>query len=193
MIQARPLIHLTLRFKRTGWWTWEAAPESTDLLSQLGLDPAVGTGSDLRDMRATASTMQELASERRAKRFIDGRFLTNLEKKYKGCGWGRQIAASPDLLTLELSLETHAPKKLQLDNVVECAKTWTFLINGTQKRLRWNGRLESIRYSKGKAMPPVVEDPYRPPSHRRNHWDDDCDEVEVRMIKFTSQKGEMAI
>ncbi|KAL6706412.1 hypothetical protein ACN47E_005518 [Coniothyrium glycines] len=190
--RARPLVSLTIRLGRMDWWTWTDDPDSTNPLHQLGLDPAVGTGKHHENARATAGTMQYFAEERRAGRFQDGRMLTEQEKKYADCGWGRHIAALPDLKSLEFILETFAPKTSQLDKVVECAKTWTFPIQGARRVLSWNGEVEPKRWTKKPDAPTIIHRPamrqFARPGRSIPQWYDDCNEMEVRIIRYRDKK-----
>ena len=51
-----------------------------------------------------------------------------VENKSTDTPWGKTIGQLPGLKTPELVLETFVEKKLQLDAVVECSKTWSFPI-----------------------------------------------------------------
>lgn len=62
--------------------------------------------------------------------------------------WGVAIGTLQDLKTLELILETFSVKQHQLDTVVECAKTWKFLLQDTQYELAYDGRVESMKWAK---------------------------------------------
>jgi hypothetical protein len=77
--------------------------------------------------------------------------------------WGSQIAKFPDLISLELVLETFASKKAQLDNVVECAKTWTFPIHGAQRMLVWDGKVETKNWSFVPDIPDFSQTASLPP------------------------------
>ena len=133
--RARPLIHLTLRLEHADWWTWTDAPESTNELQQLGLDPTVGDGSDSPLERPTAARMRALAEQRRA---------GNPPQDVPGKGWATTIGQLPDLRRLELVLETFSSKRKQLENVVEAAKLWVFPIAGTRYELAWDGALDMV-------------------------------------------------
>jgi hypothetical protein len=118
---------------RTDWWTWGDHPTTTDSDKQLALDPACGGG----ESRPLVTDMLALAAKRRAGQHPA--YTTT---------WGAAIAGLPDLKTLELILETFSAKKHQLDNVVECAKTWKFPLKDTHLELVCDGNVESTKWAK---------------------------------------------
>ena len=171
---ARPLTHLTLRLKHTDWWTWTDAPNSIEGHRQLGLDPAVGDGSAKPDLRPTSDRMRHFADERRAGR--------NPATGSHQSGWGSALIGQlPDLKTLELVLETFSRKQTQLENVIECAKTWRFPIDGTQFELVWDGQVEKKSWSKPRG--------FSPGSIQYGPWYTNCTNYEVRIVRFTRRRA----
>jgi hypothetical protein len=66
----------------------------------------------------------------------------DLDEFEKQGRWGMHFAEYwPDLQTLEIILETYVEKESQLDEVVKCAKLWTFPLDDG-KQLEWNGKEE---------------------------------------------------
>ncbi|KAJ4360714.1 uncharacterized protein N0V89_001281 [Didymosphaeria variabile] len=132
---ARRLTHLTLRMSRTDWWTWGDDPSAVDSDKQLALDPACGGTIP----RPTIDDMLNLATSRR----------NGCHPSYDESGsetWGSAIGALPDLKTFELILETFSPKKQQLENVVDCARTWKFPLKGTQYEMVCDHKIESLQW-----------------------------------------------
>lgn len=178
---AQPLTHTTIRIGATDWWKWSTSPDSTDKLQHLALDPSLSDQSDAPHYRATAGRMEERAQERR-----NGRFTcdTSTDRRPSKFGWrpsplpvrwGRIVDEMPDLRSLELVLETFAPKKAQLDAVVKCAKTWTFPSLGSRRVFVWDGRVEESRWSRTVSPPHSTE------------WYDTCTDFEVRAIRFVKR------
>ncbi len=132
---ARPLTHLTIRLEPEHWWTWTDDFTSTNPTKQLALDPWLGNGHAGPHDRPTADKMRLMADHRRA----GGR---NPIDPAQDSAWGRTIAQLPSLKTLELVLETFVEKQHQLEAVVECAKTWSFPIDGVACALVWDGMVE---------------------------------------------------
>lgn len=174
---ARPLVHLTLRLRHRDWWTWTDDPNSVEGDKQLGLDPAVGDGSSDPNLRPTSDRMRLLADERRA-----GRLPNALNNTDHRSDWGHTVIGRlPDLKTLELVLETFADKKSQLENVIECAKTWRFPIDGTRYELLWDGQVEKSSWSK------APEDSSGTEQHAP--WYSKCTDFEVRIVRFTRKRA----
>ncbi|KAF2127911.1 hypothetical protein P153DRAFT_43777 [Dothidotthia symphoricarpi CBS 119687] len=149
---ARPLVCLTLRLSRTDWWTWTDNPNLTGETNQLALDPAIGDGSQYAPKRPTTIRMQQLAEERRTGLFPSAKHQSSANRskssKSQEPGWAAEIGRFPDLKRLELVLETFVEKQQQLENVVECAKTWKFPIEGSRFELAWDGQIEESRWGK---------------------------------------------
>ncbi|KAI1503727.1 hypothetical protein F5X99DRAFT_88603 [Biscogniauxia marginata] len=135
ILVGKKITHLTIRMSRTDWWTWSTDPryEQQDPSKRLRLEPMINT------TLATFSAMGAGYQARRAGQDPDFE-LDDFEKQGR---WGMHFAEFfPDLQTLELVLETFAPKQDQLESVVECAKLWTFPLKDGH-HLRWNGKPES--------------------------------------------------
>lgn len=131
---ARMITHLTLRMSRTDWWTWEDDPDTENNNQKLSLDPALG-----RKTMPSPQTMIALADSRRA-----GHHPQYDARDHET--WGAAIGGLPDLKTFELVLETFAPKKKQLETVVECARTWKFPIKDTEYELVCDDRIEAMQW-----------------------------------------------
>lgn len=172
---AKPLVHLTLRLGCMDWWTWSDHPNNTDVDKQLALDPAAGDGSSQPQKRPTSNRMRQLADERRA-----GRDPLFGDQAPHHSTWAKVVGQFPDLQTLELVLETFAEKQQQLENVVECAKTWNFHIDNTQYKLVWNGEVEASRWNGivngGRAT-------------RDSPWYKRCTAFENRIIRFERKRA----
>ncbi|KAF2268275.1 hypothetical protein CC78DRAFT_589291 [Lojkania enalia] len=186
---ARPLTHLTLRLSRTDWRTWTDS-DMGDPTRELGLDPAFGDGGSGVTERPTAARMQYLAAERRANRWPGQQPNDDGTSSYRYIsGWGAEIAKLPDLKTLELVLETFDTKKLQLETVADCAKTWIFPLEGTQHQLVWDGKIEALRYqcydessTLTNGTQRVLQQISSPPYSPTVEW------TEVRIIRFRRRK-----
>lgn len=189
VVRARPFTRLTLVLSPTDWWTWEELPANLSPLSQLALDPAVGNGGSHHDERPTVDIMRQLASERLAGSFTDSQPLNETDRRDHSRGWGRHVANFPDLMSLELILETFAPKVAQLENVVNCAKSWEFPIFDTKRKLVWDGKVETGRYVHEPEEWNQVRNPRRHRPRLPRPWYADCHDVEVRIITFTKEKN----
>lgn len=175
--RARPLTQLTLRIHRTGWWTWTDHPTSTNAQHyHLGLDPAIGNGEADLAQRPTSTRMQELAQQRRDGNDVFPVSSSQFPKHIPG--WAHIIAQMPDLKTLDLVLETFVEKKAQLENVVECAKTWHFPLTDQGFELRWDGKVEATRCSKEAIEAWGAE----------GEWYEQSTECEVRSVRFTRRR-----
>ncbi|KAF3063604.1 hypothetical protein GL218_01359 [Daldinia childiae] len=139
----RKITRLSIRMSRTDWWGWESRPDEGDVSpsARLRLEPMINV-TDLWKRPANYLAMTKGYEARKAGNEPDFQ-LDDFEKQGR---WGSQIREYwPDLTTLELVLETFSCKKNQLDNVVQCAKLWTFpLEDGFH--LAWNGKEELIRW-----------------------------------------------
>jgi hypothetical protein len=184
--RARPLVQLTLRLLHSDWWTWTDPPDSADELHHLGLDPTMGDGTASELIRPTATRMRALAERRRNGQPPD---------VVLGKGWAATIGQLPDLKRLELVFETFAGKKKQLDNVVAAAIAWIFPTADTRFELAWNGELEESSWSMHKAGAEEAaqsQTPVLPAPHQRRgepSWHDDCNEFEVRIMRFTRRRA----
>jgi hypothetical protein len=166
---ARPITQLTLRIQHSDWWSWTDLPDSTDELHQLGLDPAVGDGRALPLVRPTASRMRALAEARSA---------GHHPELQPGVGWASTIALMPDLRRLELVLETFSLKKRQLDNVVDAAKTWRFVLTNTKYELVWNGEVGMSSWSRGGLAGDT----------QHGAWYTRVNEFDVRVVRFVRRR-----
>ncbi|OAL54038.1 hypothetical protein IQ07DRAFT_668268 [Pyrenochaeta sp. DS3sAY3a] len=175
---AQPFTHITIRIGATDWWKWSTNPDSTDELQHLALDPSLSGESDAPHYRATAGRMKERAQERRNGNFMGDTSIDRFPPRYGSVRWGRIVDEMPDLRSLELVLETFAPKKAQLNAVVECAKTWTFPSLGSCRVFVWDGRVEESRWSR------TVSPPH---SDESLEWYDTCEDFEVRAIRFVKR------
>ncbi|KAF2640376.1 hypothetical protein P280DRAFT_518787 [Massarina eburnea CBS 473.64] len=152
---ARPLTRLTLRLSRTDWWTWASPPEQANT-QHLHLDPTL--------KHPSKNQMMQLADQRRAG-----------THPQIGESWGKCVASIPSLKTLELVLETFAPKRLQLETVVQCAKTWKFPLLSSGAELVWDGRVEQANWTKDPELDP--------------HWSGQIGHFEVRIVRYRRQKA----
>ncbi|CAI6334221.1 unnamed protein product [Periconia digitata] len=218
---ARRLTHLTLRLSRTDWWTWEDDPNTTDNDKQLALDPFLGG----RKSRPLLHEMVELANMRRAgyhPAYDDmpptpaSWSLThpvNSTPWYHepdNDTWGAAIGIMPDLKTFELVLETFAPKKRQLETVVECARTWKFPLKGTEYELVCDNKVEALQWrlpasedqnasqksedvseqNEGASEETSEESEYEFSEDDDESWHRSCTEFEVRVVRFKRRKVE---
>ncbi|OTB09493.1 hypothetical protein M426DRAFT_80170 [Hypoxylon sp. CI-4A] len=109
--------HLTIRLVRESWLTWKSLPEAgeKDPRERHQLEPQTET------TRGDGSVMLRGYEARKSGRESD----LDIDWAYQP--WGAQVSVYwPDLETFELVLETFACKQAQLDDVVKCAKLWTF-------------------------------------------------------------------
>ncbi|KAL1604865.1 hypothetical protein SLS60_004405 [Paraconiothyrium brasiliense] len=133
---ARPLTHLTLRLAHEDWWHWGDNPtESSYTAHQLYLDPAVGKVPGSLSLKASAKIMEELAAKRRAGEDVQGQGT-----------WGAIVGRLPDLVELQLVLETFDVKSHQLEKIAECAKTWKFPVENTPYELVWDGKVQDASW-----------------------------------------------
>ncbi|KAI0115413.1 hypothetical protein F4814DRAFT_419437 [Daldinia grandis] len=139
----RKITRLCIRMSRTDWWGWESRPEEGEVSpsERLRLEPMINV-TDLWKRPANYLAMTRGYEARKAGDEPDFQ-LDDFEKQGR---WGSQIREYwPDLITLELFLETFSCKKNQLDQVVQCAKLWTFpLEDGFH--LAWDGKEELTRW-----------------------------------------------
>lgn len=101
--------------------------------------------------------------------------------------WGASIGILQDLKELKLVLETFPVKKLQLDTVVECAKTWKFPLQDTQWELTYDN-VKSMNWTKvpedrASDREPLRNAGERPPKRQRRQvsgkvkcWSEGCNE-----------------
>ncbi|KAI0835616.1 hypothetical protein F5Y06DRAFT_123236 [Hypoxylon sp. FL0890] len=143
LLIGRKITHLKLRMNRTDWWSWSSRPEDCerDLSDRLRLEPMINVTCIMA--KPENSLAMTRGYEARKAGHEPNFELDEFEKQGR---WGLQIGKYwPDLLTLDLVLETFACKKAQLDYVVQCAKLWTFpLEDGYQ--LSWNRKEEVVRW-----------------------------------------------
>ncbi|KAJ4355428.1 uncharacterized protein N0V89_003444 [Didymosphaeria variabile] len=154
---ARPLTHLTLRLTHEDWWNWSHHPNSSTYIPRkLYLDPAVAVGRVPSSLSVWGSDhiMEELAARRSAGEVVQGRET-----------WGVIVGRLPDLKELQLVIETFDIKKDQLEQIVECAKTWKFPLENTVYELVWDGRVQDTSwdiepgaFDKNFKEPLIIED-----------------------------------
>ncbi|KAL7626421.1 hypothetical protein AAE478_003193 [Parahypoxylon ruwenzoriense] len=192
----RKITHLTIRMNRTDWWTWSTDPEicQEDPSERLRLEPMIHTtasnGLSMTQGYEARKTGQEPDFE--------------LDEFEKGGRWGPQITEFwPDLTRLELALETFNCKRSQLDDVVKCAKLWTFPL-GDGYRLVWNGKEEEAYKWRGassyeyeydspwaseenRSSSTVITDPATR-WNANGDWHPDGQEFVIRTVVFERQR-----
>ncbi|KAI3331717.1 hypothetical protein HD806DRAFT_529497 [Xylariaceae sp. AK1471] len=137
IFRGKKITHLTIRMSRTDWWAWTTCPQAgaDDPHKALRLEPMI----NVTERQEASSAMLQGYEARKEGREPD----FDLDEFEKPGRWGMQFAEYwPDLQNLELVLETYVKKENQLDEVVKCAKLWTFPLDGG-KQLEWNGEEES--------------------------------------------------
>ncbi|KAI0379632.1 hypothetical protein F5Y04DRAFT_259533 [Hypomontagnella monticulosa] len=140
---SRKITHLSIRMSRTDWWGWESPPEYADRFpsEKLRLEPMINVTSLAAKPEHSLAMTRGYEARKAGKEPDFG--LDDFEKPGR---WGPMIEEHwPDLVTLDLVLETFACKRDQLDYVVECAKLWKFpLRDGFY--LAWKGKEETVRW-----------------------------------------------
>ncbi|KAI1375844.1 hypothetical protein F4677DRAFT_102441 [Hypoxylon crocopeplum] len=147
LLIGRKITHLTIRMSRIDLWTWNCY--ATDLIfRRLRLEPMINTTHFSKPYNCLAMVAGH--DERICGR--EPEFEMNEEEKL-GC-WGTKFKEYwPDLTELKLVLETMSFKENQLEDVVTCAKLWTFPLDD-EYHLAWNGRVETTtRWQGGVAYP----------------------------------------
>ncbi|RMZ67471.1 quinone reductase [Pyrenophora seminiperda CCB06] len=185
---AQPLTHLTLRLRYLHWWTWTDDPLKSNAYQRLHIDPTFGYH---RTVRGDTDLMHFLAAERRAGRPLDQVTGSCFDD---GGGWGPQIGRIlPDLKSLEFVFEIFKVKEEQLQNVVECAKTWRFAVGDVGEKLSgrkghemlvWDGMVVEKRWERGIAGLRLPKDA---------NWCYRSNDFEVRVVRFvrrTIEDGE---
>ncbi|KAI0142753.1 hypothetical protein GGR57DRAFT_377387 [Xylariaceae sp. FL1272] len=132
----KKITHLKIRMSHSDWWSWTVSPEIDEYPQNvMRLEPMI----NVTDRQEVSLAMRKGYEARKEGNEPD----FNLDDFEKDGRWGMQFAEYwPDLQTLEIVLETYAQKEKQLDSVVECAKLWTFPLNGGSQ-LQWDGQDEA--------------------------------------------------
>ncbi|PVI08374.1 hypothetical protein DM02DRAFT_647743 [Periconia macrospinosa] len=137
---ARPLTHLTLRLNRDDWRYAQCNPLRKNSAEELCFDPAIFSSSTIGTWHPrsipgnTLYTIHDML-------YLDSQRRANITPEFEKDSLNSVIFSIPSLQTLDIVLETYAPKRAQLERVVECGKQWTFPITDTRERLIWTGRI----------------------------------------------------
>jgi hypothetical protein len=139
---ARPITHLTIRLDLGDMWTWSNRTSSTERNNGYALDPtSEGFMSDPEAMRQRTRLFQQYEP--------CGPPLSALPRRCWGARIGRLF---PDLRSLTVQWEGWKAREREIDGIVDCAKSWVFLIGRKEdattedepaRRLRWVGHVEA--------------------------------------------------